>query len=996
MKNHLIFWFNLFGIQFWTIWLLCYLGGVFVYAQDLSCEYRKGLLRAYWTAEVDTTQEIFQDRILNLQNNLQGAKIYSKYPNHLIPENKSLANLTRLVEIQLIDTIPIPVALQHCLKSRLFEWVEPAYVYHSFWNPNDSLFSSQDALARIQMPAAWDITTGDSNQVIALVDLGFQLTHPDLLGKFNINPLEVIDGLDNDQDGFIDNVLGWDFGDSDGDVSYGNGNINIHHGTWVAGIAGATTNNGIGIAGVAPNAKLLPIKVCSDQSPAVSFGYEGIIYAADHGATVINASWGGPCNSEFGKIAVRYATQNKGCVVVAAAGNDNARKANYPAAYPEVISVASVDGSDIRCASSAYHPTIDLTAPGNIATTQYPSTYRFHGCATSYAAPIVSGVAALLRSRYPSESNEQITARIINTTDNTNALNAGFLNQLGSGRLNALQALQNQGIGTAIQGIMLSPRQPMIGDTITISFQLKNLFTTLNQVAIKLTPEISGYLSALNDSIFVGNMLAGQQVSVSGFQFIVLPSCPINARLYCFAKIISGSFSQQIPIEIMANTSYADLQGLGLNVSIDRRGKFGYPDFPPDFSVGKGLQLRNLCSSIYEGGALFRTFPNNVANNIRNDFYLLDNDLNYTQQPQFVAPTLGNTALQVGFDDLFAPIPANIQISQEWIAFSDSTLFGTGLVIMRIQNANTTNLDSQYVGLFADWDVGDFYNQNRANYDPACRLAYAYPYDTTRFPLWVGMVSLDDSLPANCYSEESSSSFNFSRQDKNTAISSGLNHTSVGLSGTGTDIYQFLSVGPFSLLANATRKIAFGFVSGKSFAELQQNCTKLHHLYQCYSFKAEWTLSDTIINILDTLKAVSNTNASSFLWDFGDGTTSSGNQAQHIYNQSGNYLLRLIANSGNCQDTLERHITILPTTATSVTQHQVIQVITKPENLVFKGLSQGTSVTIVSPHGKIIYQGNVDKDELQIQLPSGIYGYVAIFPNNLIAKTGKVFIPFLR
>jgi subtilisin family serine protease len=207
----------------------------------------------------------------------------------------------------------------------------------------------QAYLEQVKAPEAWDIPIGSvSPVIIGIVDSGSQLNHSDLAANITHDYADPINGVDDDHDGYIDNLNGWDFvgahlnnpqADNDPNVV----NASNAHGVHVSGLAAAETNNGVGIASIANNyAQILIIKAgADDDSRAILAGYEGIKYAVDHGAKVISCSWGGGAGSSFGQDIINYAI-NSDCLVVAAAGNENIGQPDYPSAYPGVFSVASV------------------------------------------------------------------------------------------------------------------------------------------------------------------------------------------------------------------------------------------------------------------------------------------------------------------------------------------------------------------------------------------------------------------------------------------------------------------------------------------------------------------------------------------------------------------------------------------------------------------------------------------------------------------------------
>lgn len=282
-----------------------------------------------------------------------------------------------------------------------FEWVEPDYLAYAAQaeavelEPDDTLYPQQWGLAQIDAPAAWEIQTGSETVVIAIVDSGIDRAHPDLLGQLWVNPGEIQgNGLDDDNNGLVDDYYGWDYVSDDNDPADDNG-----HGTQVAGVAGAATDNTLGIAGTCWSCRLMAVKVMSAGGVAnYSDIALGVVYAAQKGAQVINLSLGGYSYSSTLLAAIQTAANTYGAVVVAGAGNDDTDAPFYPAAYEEAIAVAGTDESDLKASFSDYGAWVDLSAPAvDIQTTFSGGGYGAVD-GTSVAAPFVAGVAGLLFS----------------------------------------------------------------------------------------------------------------------------------------------------------------------------------------------------------------------------------------------------------------------------------------------------------------------------------------------------------------------------------------------------------------------------------------------------------------------------------------------------------------------------------------------------------------------------------------------------------------------
>ncbi len=339
---------------------------------------------------------------------------------------------------------------------------EPNYITNVHALPDDDLFSQQWSLHtessdnHLHMDKAWDIEAGDPDVIVAVIDIGFDVTHEDLQDNIWQNAYEIPDnGFDDDGNGYTDDIIGWDFinkpsidsvsdmVDEDNDPS---ANASTH-GNRVFGVLGASMNNGIGIAGIAGNCKIMLIRagyLNENGNPVLSVSSinKGIIYAVDNGAKVINLSAGGTSYSSSFKSAVEYALEN-GVVVVCSAGNDGTTDPHYPAAFDlaGLISVGASTEDDESCSFSSYGDWVDVAAPGDeILSTLFNDKYGITQ-GTSFSAPMVAGVAALLVSKFPDWTPAQIQDRIMNTVDVSESLSGA---NISSGRVNAYRALHTE------------------------------------------------------------------------------------------------------------------------------------------------------------------------------------------------------------------------------------------------------------------------------------------------------------------------------------------------------------------------------------------------------------------------------------------------------------------------------------------------------------------------------------------------------------------------
>jgi subtilisin family serine protease len=435
----------------------------------------------------------------------------------------------------------------HLLRKRIanlmatgaFKYVEPDYQVKALLTPNDARFvdgtlwglrnTGQNggvAGADINAVAAWDITTGSSNVVVAVIDTGIRYTHQELASRMWTNPGEVAgNGVDDDNDGYIDNVHGINAINGTGNPADDN-----DHGTHVAGTIGAAANDGNPHVGVAWNVRLMACKFLgADGSGTTSDAIECINFAVTNGAKVLNNSWGGgPFEQALYDAIVN--SRNQGVLFVAAAGNesnDNDASPSYPASYSvdNIIAVAALDRSDNLASFSNYgHNSVHLGAPGVAifsSTSGANNEYQtFNG--TSMATPHVSGVAALILSQFPAVSLTELRQRITQSAVPVAALNG--ITQTG-GRLNAFNALTITQ-DNVLEVTVTSPQGTTVaaGSTVPVFVKVTDLNAVTNATVTGSTSNQPGILfsnsgnppdQTASDAIYSANV----QVPTNGNSF---------------------------------------------------------------------------------------------------------------------------------------------------------------------------------------------------------------------------------------------------------------------------------------------------------------------------------------------------------------------------------------------------------------------------------------------------------------------------------------------
>jgi subtilisin family serine protease len=377
----------------------------------------------------------------------------------------------------------------------------PNYLVKKAVTPNDTLYSLQWALPKIQAPQAWDIDKGSSSVIVAVIDTGVEYNHPDLAGNVWRNTAEVIgNGIDDDNNNYIDDYWGFDFSsatynsatgkwsqDSDGPMD------NDGHGTHVSGIISAVTNNNLGVAGLSWHSKIMAVKFIDGEYGTTANAIRSIKYAIDNGAKILNCSWGGEGRDMLLVETLEYA-KSSGAIIIGAAGNNSANLDNnpfYPASESSVMAVSATDQNDQLASFSNYGSVIEVSAPGvNIASTML-GTY-FYSSGTSMAAPYVSALAALLWSKNPTWTNEQIKNAIKASVDDLGS--TGRDNYFGHGRINAFKALSLTDpflVDVDSSSVNFSTNQVVAGESIDLDITLRDLFGQL----------ISGYQVVVSSSV---------------------------------------------------------------------------------------------------------------------------------------------------------------------------------------------------------------------------------------------------------------------------------------------------------------------------------------------------------------------------------------------------------------------------------------------------------------------------------------------------------------
>ncbi len=378
----------------------------------------------------------------------------------------------RVIRVPAHAADKVLLALQ---KNKDVDYAERDMVAQAIATTNDPYFTngSQWYLSKIEAPAAWNTTTGSSQVIVAVVDTGVLATHPDISGKV---------------------LAGYDFVNNDANATDDNG-----HGTAVAGFTSASTNNGVGMAAVSWASSVLPVKVLgADGSGNHSAIANGIVWAADKGARVINLSLGGTSWSQTLQDAVNYAW-NRNVIIIAAAGNNGNNTAVYPAAYNNVIAVSATTSTDIRPTWSNYGSYVDLSAPGaNVLSLSGANSYaNWNG--TSFSSPVTAGVVALMVAANPQLSNAGIVDALLKNCDDIGTVGNDVY--FGRGRINARRA---------VAGVLTSTPADTTAPVVAINSP-SNGATLSNSVSVNVSA--SDNVGVTRIELYIGGVLYAQSSS---------------------------------------------------------------------------------------------------------------------------------------------------------------------------------------------------------------------------------------------------------------------------------------------------------------------------------------------------------------------------------------------------------------------------------------------------------------------------------------------------
>lgn len=768
-----------------------------------------------------------------------GVELDPVLPAEVLFASKRAVALSRVFYFRYRDGAAPRTVAAEWQRNEGVDYAEPLFIHRfadAAADPDDPLFADMTHLQQVQAPAAWDVVKGDEGDVlVAIVDGGTDWRHVDLIDNVWTNPNEIDgNGLDDDSNGFVDDIHGWNFLTGQGDPTPGS--FSNVHGTTVAGVAVAATNNGQGIAGMSWNASFMSIHAgCAETGNTICSGYPGILYAAANGADIINASFSRDGEaSRFEQEIIDFAYE-QGALVVAAADNSNVNSdiaPRFPANYNRVLSVGATNkANDQKASFSNFGRTVDVFAPGvSLNSTQPGNIYTNFANGTSFASPLVAGLAALVKTQHPGWSVDQVREQIRTTTDPIDDANPNFVGLMGRGRVNALRAVTESGSpAIRLVGFTVSDSdgngEINSSERIDVSLALTNYLADADQVSLDIGVDDPLVTLAQNTAV-VGGLATGDTARVQ-FSFDLDAATPdqhtlvFTLTIRATASTLPDGYSDVALVRLVANPPrLADHDTGVVQTTITSTGNIGWTGFAGS-SFGSGF-VYNGSNLLFEGGLLVGMDESAVSDNVRSPHPNgrdQDFDIAPGTQVELVQP--GGLAFQQGevsWVDTGAEMPLSILVRQE--TFADTAATRDDFVIFKytISNQTATPLDNIYAGLFFDWDL----NSNAldySRYDTTRRLSVLQ--NTAQAPTVLAGSQLLTKHTGLSYraihNNDELFEDGFLEVEKWRFLSGGLQTQSLD----NTDISTLLSAGPYTILPECPVEVAFAVLGGGNLAGMQ-------------------------------------------------------------------------------------------------------------------------------------------------------------------------------
>ncbi len=601
------------------------------------------------------------------------------------------------------------------------ETAEPAYFYRIQALPNDPFIESQFQLKTIKAYQAWQNnypgSEGLPSMTILVSDNGIDQDHEDLKGSIAPNSDEIAgNGVDDDGNGYTDDYLGYNFNyKSNG--SYDKTYCSDTHGTNVAGLIGATSNNSIGITGVGNRCTIFPVRAGDDEG-YVAWGYESIVYAAVNNYKVMNCSWGYQFKeaSAIEQSIIDFAVE-KDVAIIVAAGNkkESQYERFYPTLYNGVLAVGEVNQSDQVTVNSVMGDGIDIMAPGtgNYSTSNNGG-YTFLSNGTSYAAPVVAGVVGIVRAQHPELTAMQALEFTRQSADDISAVDGNQSWQRWvPRRVNFLKAVSIEPLSIpSISPLAIVFRNTQgkaierfaIDDTVIVDIKAKNWLGPVYDLKFRLSviDTRNNILEITDDTSSVAAALQGEEFSIGQFSFVVTETDIL--RKY-FRVDISGTYDNDNRVyndfflfSTVINNDVTTFANHRVKFSMCDRGTFGFSPESTGNRHGVGYLFENRENQLFQGGIMASVNSNGLALSMEEDF-----------DPY---KPFNGTDRKTGIINDETMKSVRLELTQK-VIFNEESYDPVIKIEVTARNYSSSNVMNPSIGYYFDWDVNDAYNDNK-------------------------------------------------------------------------------------------------------------------------------------------------------------------------------------------------------------------------------------------------------------------------------------------
>ncbi|MCB2212726.1 S8 family serine peptidase [bacterium] len=678
--------------------------------------------------------------------------------------------------------------------------------------PNDPLITYQWHLSQVNAFAAWDEAPAATGVKIAILDNGVDIDHKDLRSIIWTNDAE--DGgtsnFDDDGNGYVDDIYGWDANDWDGnpDAPSLDPSESPGHGTHCSGIAAAIQNNNVGVAGLARGAQIMAVRV--GEGRTIGYAVDGLLYAVINEADVVSMSFAGPVESVFERDIINYAA-DQGVIILAAAGNENNNSLTYPAAYENVIGVAAT-GIDNNIASfSNYGWWVQAAAPGVDILSTYIGGYGYSS-GTSMATPLVAGLAGMLKGMDPDITREQVLARI---QQGAQPVGNAWDKETPVGVIDAWRSALPDRPVVAFKGITVNNadgRIPLAATT-SVTFDMELLGGDADQLKISLVSladfmETNGVYNSTQQE--VGSFPAVFQITTYGFT----EQGDNPAVLLINADGWRDTLSVRIPVD----PPYVTVEGGEMIASVTDFGAIGYWDYvPPIDTRTEGVRLLgDKLGALFHGSVLVADMANvadciyGTDNQTQFDFRVYDN----SHYAKVDAPDDRNM-WRCTYTDRYDGSPVGVNVTQTVEGYPDNDDESVIYLTYSIERVIGAPVD-MYVGVLCDWDILNLYG-NQVHYNSQYRLSYmsgsSYNGGQTRF---AGIMALGNETISGVRAINNSN-FSYTDSNKLSIIHGG---TSQATSSAPDDWANLIAVEVENVGSSIPRTVQFALIMAKTESEL--------------------------------------------------------------------------------------------------------------------------------------------------------------------------------